>query len=232
MVTGLASNLDLDIGGIGTLAATAQGTADASASSVTGSTDASALQQSVGIASGLDMDTSSDAAVSSNSTIVGGADASSTSGATSMADMTFNAQGIQSIDLNAGGIGTLSTNANVTGDALHQASAVHPQPLATSMPSASTMAPSTALLTEAFSGTGVIDGGVSAVSTGGASIATGDFDATGIGGPSMVVGGVLDLTGQAQTTADVSAESVDGTATATSVFQHQRHRGRRLEWLQ
>ena len=51
------------------------------ASSVTGSTDASALQQSVGIASGLDMDTSSDAAVSSNSTIVGGADASSTSGA-------------------------------------------------------------------------------------------------------------------------------------------------------
>ena len=59
MVTGLAEGLTLDIGGVGTLAATAQGTADASASSVTGATDASALQSSVGIASNLDMDTAS-----------------------------------------------------------------------------------------------------------------------------------------------------------------------------
>ena len=213
MVTGLASGLDLDIGGIGTLAVTAQGTADAAATSVDESARAFASQQSVGIASGLNMDTASDAMVSSTSTIVGGADAASTSGTTSVAEMNFAALGSSGIDLEAGGIGTLSTGANVTGDS--SATGVGSDSSSSGNLTALGLGSTTfdSASDGTVSATGFIDGGVSASSTDCASISSGVFNAIGVGGlQNMAVGGVLDLTGQAQASGDVSAESVDSTA--------------------
>ena len=158
-----------------------------------------------------------DAMVSSTSTIVGGADAASTSGAASVAEMNFAALGGSGINLNAGGIGTMSTGANVTGDA--SATGVGSDTSSSGNLAALGLGGST--FTSASDGTvsatGFIDGGVSASSTDGASISSGVFDAIGVSGlQNMAVGGVLDLTGRAQASGDVSAESVDSTASATS----------------
>jgi hypothetical protein len=63
---------------------------------------------------------------------------------------------------------------------------------------------------------GVINGDVSAISTANTADATGEFDATGIMGLDMTVGGVTTLKGQVQVKATMGAESVGEDATAFS----------------
>lgn len=231
IVTGIASDMDIKIGGIGNLTALAQGTADASAESVTGDAEAFSVQAANG-ALELEMQTMSDATLSSTAKVVGSADAMSTgnlstvttSGASptttygdeAWASMDFDATGINGLALGSGGVGNLSATANVIGTTNAEGVAS----LADARGSIDAIGMTDVWMTSASDGTvsgvGLVNAGVSAKSTADTAKAEGDFDATAIDTLQLGVGGIATLKGQAQVIGNVSAESVSGNADAFS----------------
>ena len=223
-VTGIASDMDIKVGGIGNLTALAQGTADASAESVTGDAKAFSVQAANG-ALELEMQTMSDATLSSTAKVVGSADAMSTGnlstvsttiGDEAWASMDFDATGIEGLALGSGGVGNLSATANVIGTANAEGVAS----LADARGSIDAIGMSDVWMTSASDGTvsgvGLVNAGVSAKSTADTAKAEGDFDATAIDTLQLGVGGIATLKGQAQVIGNVSAESVSGNADAFS----------------
>jgi len=97
VLTGLASGLDLDIGGVGSLSALAQGSEKASATSVDGIATATAGMTLMG-AEELRFDTSSDGTLSGIAKLAATIDASST-GTTASASGEFSAIGLDQIDI-------------------------------------------------------------------------------------------------------------------------------------
>jgi hypothetical protein len=232
VVTGIAKDMDISVGGIGKLTALAQGTADASAESVTGDAKAFSVQAANG-ALELEMKTMSDATLSSTAKVVGSADAMSTGnlstvntgttaspvfvyGDEAWASMDFDATGIEGLALGSGGVGNLSATANVIGTANAEGVAS----LADARGEIDATGMSDVWMTSASDGTvsgvGLVNAGVSAKSTADTAKAEGDFDATAIDTLQLGVGGIATLKGQAQVIGNVSAESVSGNADAFS----------------
>ena len=227
IVTGIASDMDIKIGGIGNLTALAQGTADASAESVTGDAKAFSVQAANG-ALELEMQTMSDATLSSTAKVVGSADAMSTGnlstvsttiGDEAWASMDFDATGIEGLALGSGGVGNLSATANVIGTANAEGVAS----LADARGSIDAIGMNDVWMNSSSDGTvsgiGLVNAGVTASSTADRASAEGDFDAMGISNLQMGVGGVATLKGQTQVTANMSADSVAGNASAFSGFE-------------
>jgi len=217
-VTGIAAGMDIKVGGISNLTGLAQGTADASAESVTGIADAFAAQSALGV-SQLEMQSASDNILKSTASVVGGANAMSTgneSTDTAWAAMDFDATGINGLALKSGGVGDLTAMGSVTGNAIAEGVASK----ADARGEIDAMGLQDAWFSSASDGTitgiGKVVADVSATSTANTAKAEGDFDATGIQTLEAGIGGVSILKGQAQVTAGVSAESVSGSADAFS----------------
>ena len=117
LLTGLASGLDLDIGGVGTLSALAQGSELASATSVDGISIASAGMDLKG-AEGLDFSSKSDGTLTGIAKLVASVDASNIGGianndATALGD--FDATGFKGLKIGD----TLSADNDLPNDAAH-----------------------------------------------------------------------------------------------------------------
>ncbi len=217
-VTGIAAGMDINIGGVGNLTALAQGTADASAESVTGLADAFGSQSALGI-SQLEIKTASDDTLKSTASVVGSATATTT-GDTSAdfaaAGIDFDATGINGLAMQAGGLGNLTATGSVTGNA-DATSVAAP---ADARGEIDAMGLQDAWFSSAsdgnITGMGIINSGIHATSTASTANAEGDFDATGIKTLEAGIGGISTLKGQAQVKADVSAESVSGNVNAYS----------------
>lgn len=238
-VTGIAAGMDISVGGIGNLTALAQGTANATANSVTNDADALGAMGAMGIEK-LEMKTSSDATLKSTSSLVGNATAATTGDSvandTAWAALDLDSTAISGLALDVGGIGNLTANAAVTGKATSEvvtgSADTRTDIDAVGLDNAWIHTASDGNIT----GTGILNLGVSAASTAGNAQAEGDFDATGaqklyIGnteftGPTgnltaddfVGIGGVANLKGQAQVTATMDASSVTGDADAYSGF--------------
>jgi len=217
-VTGIAAGMDIKVGGVSDLTALAQGTADASAESVTGLADAFSAQSALGI-NLLEMQSASDNILKSTASVVGGADAVTTgndTNETAWAAMDFDATGINGLAMKAGGIGDLNVIGSVTGSS-DATSVAGP---ADARADIDAMGLQDAWFSSASDGTitgiGKVVSDLSATSTASTAKAEGDFDATGIKTLEAGIGGVSILKGQAQVTAGVSAESVSGSADAFS----------------
>ncbi|WP_341886521.1 hypothetical protein [Synechococcus sp. UW140] len=126
VLTGLETGLDLNIGGIGTLSALAQGSENASATTVDGIATASAGLDLNG-AIGLDFASSSDGSLTGIARLAATVDASSTAN-TAQANGDFSAIGFSGLDIGTydgpgnnndvigiGGISTLKGQAQITG---------------------------------------------------------------------------------------------------------------------
>ena len=218
-VTGIAAGMDINIGGVGNLTALAQGTADASAESVTGYADAFGAQKALGI-NQLEIKTASDDTLKSTASVVGSATATTTGDATgtdfAAAGIDFDATGINGLAMQSGGLGNLSATASVTG----KADATSVSNAADARGEIDAMGLQDAWFSSAsdgnITGMGIINSGINATSTASTANAEGDFDATGIKTFEAGIGGISTLKGQAQVKADMSAESVSGSATAYS----------------
>ena len=239
-VTGIAAGMDINVGGIGNITALAQGTANATANSVTNDADALGAMRSMGIEK-LEMHTSSDATLKSTASLVGNATATTTGDLTgtdtAWAALDLDSTAVSGLALDVGGIGNLTANAAVTGKADSEVVTGNADTRtdidAVGLDNAWIQTASDGNIT----GTGILNLGVSAASTAGSAQAEGDFDATGaqklyIGnteftGPSgnftaddfVGIGGVANLKGQAQVTATMEASSVTGSADAYSGMQ-------------
>ena len=217
-VTGIADGMDINIGGVGNLTALAQGTADASAESVTGLADAFGAQSALGI-KGLEMKTASDDTLKSTASVVGSANATTTGNHTddfAAAGIDFDATGINGLAMQAGGLGNLTATGSVTGNA-DATSVAAP---ADARGEIDAMGLQDAWFSSAsdgnITGMGIINSGIHATSTASTANSEGDFDATGIKTLEAGIGGISTLKGQAQVKADVSAESVSGNVNAYS----------------
>lgn len=236
-VTGIAAGMDISVGGIGNLTALAQGTANATANSVTNDADALGAMRSMGIEK-LEMHTSSDATLKSTASLVGNAIAATTgdnvNADTAWSALDLDSTAVSGLALDVGGIGNLTANAAVTGKADSEVVTGNADTRtdidAVGLDNAWIQTASDGNIT----GTGILNLGVSAASTAGSAQAEGDFDATGaqklyIGnteftGPTgnltaddfVGIGGVANLKGQAQVTATMDASSVTGDADAYS----------------
>ena len=130
VVTGLASGLDLDIGGVGTVSALAQGSEKASATSVDGIADADAGMTLVG-ARDLNFDSNSDGTLTGIAKLVATVDASNIGSAPNdaLANGAFSATGFSGLTIGntefnngaiddvvgIGGISTIKGQAQITG---------------------------------------------------------------------------------------------------------------------
>ena len=235
-VTGIAADMDINVGGIGNLTALAQGTANATANSVTNNADALGAMAAMGI-NQLEMKTSSDATLKSTASLVGNATAATTGDTTdtdtAWAGLDLDSTAVSGLALDVGGIGNLTANAAVTGKADSEVvtgdADTRTDIDAVGLDNAWIHTASDGNIT----GTGILNLDVSAASTAGSAQAEGDFDATGaqklyIGNTEFTtatpgtnddfvgIGGVANLKGQAQVTATMEASSVTGTADAYS----------------
>jgi len=234
-VTGIASGMDISVGGIGNLTALAQGTANATASSVTNNADALGAMAAMGI-NQLEMHTSSDATLKSTASLVGNATAATTGDSidlitpdTAWAGLDLDSTAVSGLALDVGGIGNVTGNAAVTGKASSEVvtgnADTRSEIDAIGIDNAWIHTASDGIIT----GTGILNLDVSAASTAGSAKAEGDFDATGaqklyIGNTEFTgtsddfvgIGGIANLKGQAQVTANMNANSVSGTADAYS----------------
>lgn len=232
-VTGIAAGMDINVGGIGNLTALAQGTANATANSVTNNADALGAMRSMGI-NELEMHTSSDATLKSTASLVGNATATTTGDLTvpdtAWAALDLDSTAVSGLALDVGGIGNLTANAAVTGKADSEVVTGNADTRsdidAVGLDNAWIHTASDGNIT----GTGILNLDVSAASTAGSAKAEGDFDATGaknlyIGNTEFTegdniagIGGVANLKGQAQVTATMETSSVTGSADAYSGF--------------
>ena len=231
-VTGIAAGMDINVGGIGNLTALAQGTANATANSVTDDADALGAMRAIGI-NELEMHTSSDANLKSTASLVGNAAATTTGDSvaddTAWAGLDLDSSAVKGLALDVGGIGNLTGNASVTGKATSEVVTGN----ADTRVDIDAMGIDNAWIHTAsdgnITGTGILNLDVSAASTAGSAMAEGDFDATGaqklyIGNTEFTgtsddfvgIGGIANLKGQAQVTANMNANSVSGTADAYS----------------
>jgi hypothetical protein len=234
-VTGIAAGMDIKVGGIGNLTTLAQGTANATANSVTNNADALGAMGAMGI-NQLEMQTSSDATLKSTASLVGNATATTTGDTTgttetAWAGLDLGSTAISGLALDVGGIGNLTANAAVTGKATSEVVTGD----ADTRTEIDAMGIDNAWIHTAsdgnITGTGILNLDVSAASTAGSAKAEGDFDATGAksiyigntefdaggtGDDFVGIGGVANLKGQAQVTATMDANSVTGTADAFS----------------
>jgi hypothetical protein len=230
-VIGIASGMDIKVGGVGTLTALAQGTATAGATSVTDDADALGAMAALGI-NDLEMTTSSDATLRSTATLVGKATALTTGDTavpdSSLAGLDLDAKAVSGLALDVGGIGNLTGSATITGEATAEvvtgAADARADIDALGLDNAWVQTASDGTITS----TGLLNLDVIAASTAGTAKAEGDFDATGakslyIGNTEFTpetdfvgIGGVATLKGQAQVTADMTATSVSGAAEAYS----------------
>ena len=228
-VTGIAAGMDIKVGGTGNLTALAQGTATAVATSVTDDADAMGAMVALGI-DDLEMTTSSDATLKSTATLVGNSTATTTGDTndTAWAGLDLDSSAVSGLALDVGGIGNLTGNAAVTGKATSEVVTGN----ADSRSDIDAIGIDNAWVQTAsdgsITGTGILNLDVSAATTAGSAMAEGDFDATGakslyIGNTEFTVetdfvgiGGIANLKGQAQVTANMNANSVSGTADAYS----------------
>jgi hypothetical protein len=232
-VTGIAAGMDISVGGIGNITALAQGTANATANSVTDDADALGAMGAMGIKE-LEMHTSSDATLKSTASLVGNATATTTGDTTgtdtAWAGLDLDSTAINGLALDVGGIGNLTGNAAVTGKASSEVVTGD----ADTRADIDAMGIDNAWFDSAsdgnITGTGILNLDVSAASTAGSAKAEGDFDATGaksiyIGNTEFTggttddfvgIGGIANLKGQAQVSATMDASSVTGTADAFS----------------
>lgn len=231
-VTGIAAGMDIKVGGIGNLTALAQGTANAVATSVTDDADAMGAMAALGI-DDLEMTTSSDATLKSTASLVGNAAATTTGDTTgtdtAWAGLDLDSAAVSGLALDVGGIGNLTGNAAVSGKATSEVVTGN----ADTRVDIDAMGIDNAWVQTASDGnligTGILNLDVSAASTAGGAKAEGDFDATGaqklyIGNTEFTgssddfvgIGGIANLKGQAQVTANMTANSVSGTADAYS----------------
>jgi hypothetical protein len=227
--------MDINVGGIGNLTALAQGTANATANSVTNDADALGAMRSMGIEK-LEMHTSSDATLKSTASLVGNATATTTGDLTgtdtAWAALDLDSTAVSGLALDVGGIGNLTANAAVTGKADSEVVTGNADTRtdidAVGLDNAWIQTASDGNIT----GTGILNLGVSAASTAGNAQAEGDFDATGAqklyignteftgtGDDFVGIGGVANLKGQAQVSATMEASSVTGSADAYSGMQ-------------
>ena len=234
-VTGIAAGMDINVGGIGNLTALAQGTANATANSVTNDADALGAMRSMGIEK-LEMHTSSDATLKSTASLVGNATATTTGDLTgtdtAWSALDLDSTAVSGLALDVGGIGNLTANAAVTGKADSEVVTGN----ADTRTDIDAIGLDNAWIHTAsdgnITGTGILNLDVSAASTAGSAQAEGDFDATGaqklyIGNTEFTgtnddfvgIGGVANLKGQAQVTATMEASSVTGSADAYSGMQ-------------
>ena len=124
VLTGLASSLNLDIGGVGTLSALAQGSENASATTVDGTAIADAGMKLVG-AAGLNFDSNSDGSLTGIAKLAATVDASNIGSVTAdaSANGNFSAIGFDNLDIGTsiggtvgiGGISTLKGQAQIAG---------------------------------------------------------------------------------------------------------------------
>jgi len=229
-VTGIAAGMDIKVGGTGNLTSLAQGTATAVATSVTDDADAMGAMSSLGI-DDLEMTTSSDANLKSTASLVGNATATTTGDTndTALAGLDLDSSAVSGLALDVGGVGSLTANAAVTGKATSEVVTGN----ADSRADIDAMGIDSAWIHTAsdgnITGTGILNLDVSAASTAGSAKAEGDFDATGakglfIGNTEFTgtsddfvgIGGIANLKGQAQVTANMNANSVSGSADAYS----------------
>jgi len=231
-VTGIASGMDIKVGGVGTLTALAQGTATAGATSVTDDADALGAMAALGI-NDLEMTTSSDATMRSTATLVGKATAATTGDAatpdTAWAGLDLDSKAVSGLALDVGGIGNLTGSASITGEATAEVVTGD----ADARADIDAMGVDNVWMQTAsngtVAGTGLLNLDVVASTSAGNAKAEGDFDATGasrlyIGNTEFTgtnddfvgIGGVANLKGQAQVTAEMTATSVSGQADAFS----------------
>jgi hypothetical protein len=181
----------------------------------------------------LEMTTSSDATMRSTATLVGKATAVTTGddpvADTALAGLDLDAKAVSGLALDVGGIGNLTGGATITGEATSEvvtgAADARADIDALGLDNVWIQTASDGNLT----GTGLLNLDVIATSTAGNAKAEGDFDATGasrlyIGNTEFTgtnddfvgIGGVANLKGQAQVTAEMTATSVSGQADAFS----------------
>jgi len=232
-VTGIDAGMDIKVGGIGNLTALAQGTTDATATSVSDNAEAQGTLTATGFKE-LEMQTLSDATLKSTAGLVGNATASTTgddaSADNAYAGLDLTSRAVDGLAIAAGGIGNLtgagSVNGTVTADSVTANSDARAGLDATGIDNAWFKS----LSDGNINGSGLLTADVTSTTTAGNAIAEGDFDATGAsklyvgnteftGGTSddfKGIGGIANIKGQAQVTADMDVTSVTGSATAYS----------------
>lgn len=232
-VTGIDAGLDIHVGGIGNLTALAQGTTDATATSVTDSAEAQGTLTATGIKE-LEIQTLSDATLKSTAGLVGHATASTTGNDVSAdhayAGLDLTSTAVSGLAVAAGGIGNLtgagSVNGTVHADSVTAGSDVRAGLDATGIDNAWFKS----LSDGNINGSGLLSADVVSTTTAGNAIAEGDFDATGasrlyVGNTEFTgtatddfkgIGGIANIKGQAQVTANTDVTSVTGTAAAYS----------------
>jgi len=235
-VTGIDAGMDIKVGGIGNLTALAQGTTDTTATSVSDDAEAQGTLTATGFKE-LEMQTLSDATLKSTAGLVGNATANTT-GDNAAADNAYagldlTSRAVDGLAIAAGGIGNLtgagSVNGTVTADSVTANSDARAGLDATGIDNAWFKS----LSDGNINGSGLLTADITSTTTAGNAIAEGDFDATGAsklyvgnteftGGTSddfKGIGGIANIKGQAQVTADMDVTSVTGSATAYSGFE-------------
>lgn len=238
-VTGIDAGMDIKVGGIGNLTALAQGTTDANATSVSGDAEAQGTLTATGFKE-LEMQTLSDATLKSTAGLVGNATASTTGNNATVnpadhayAGLDLTSKAVDGLAIAAGGIGNLtgagSVNGTVTADSVTANSDARAGLDATGIDNAWFKS----LSDGNINGSGLLSADITSTTTAGNAIAEGDFDATGasklyVGNTEFTggtaddfkgIGGIANIKGQAQVTADMDVTSVTGTATAYSGFE-------------
>jgi len=234
-VTGIDAGMDIKVGGIGTLTALAQGTTDATATSVSDDAEAQGTLTAIGFKE-LEMQTLSDATLKATAGLVGNATATTT-GDNAAADHAYagldlTSRAVDGLAIAAGGIGNLtgagSVNGSVTADSVTANSDARAGLDATGIDNAWFKS----LSDGNINGSGLLTADINSTTTAGNAIAEGDFDATGasklyVGNTEFTgsgddfkgIGGIANIKGQAQVTADMDVTSVTGSATAYSGFE-------------
>lgn len=232
-VTGIDAGMDIKVGGIGNLTALAQGTTDTTATSVSDDAEAQGTLTATGFKE-LEMQTLSDATLKSTAGLVGNATANTT-GDNAAADNAYagldlTSRAVDGLAIAAGGIGNLtgagSVNGTVTADSVTANSDARAGLDATGIDNAWFKS----LSDGNINGSGLLTADITSTTTAGNAIAEGDFDATGasklyVGNTEFTggisddfkgIGGIANVKGQAQVTADMDVTSVTGSATAYS----------------
>jgi len=231
-VTGIDAGMDIKVGGIGNLTALAQGTTDATAISVSDDAEAQGTLTAIGFKE-LEMQTLSDATLKATAGLVGNATATTT-GDNAAADHAYagldlTSRAVDGLAIAAGGIGNLtgagSVNGKVTADSVTANSDARAGLDATGIDNAWFKS----LSDGNINGSGLLTADINSTTTAGNAIAEGDFDATGasklyVGNTEFTgsgddfkgIGGIANIKGQAQVTADMDVTSVTGSATAYS----------------
>jgi hypothetical protein len=185
------------------------------------------------------MQTLSDATLKSTAGLVGNATASTTgndvtvnTGDHAYAGLDLTSKAVDGLAIAAGGIGNLtgagSVNGTVTADSVTANSDARAGLDATGIDNAWFKS----LSDGNINGSGLLTADINSITTAGNAIAEGDFDATGasklyVGNTEFTgsgddfkgIGGIANIKGQAQVTADMDVTSVTGSATAYSGFE-------------